>query len=66
MRKSLPNLEYMTVRKGVSYADVQSGITKSSFPPKNKGDHIKMPNLVNLSQSGLRRLERIRNYQDAK
>ena len=34
-RKSLPNLASMTGRKGVSYTDRVSGITKPSFPPTN-------------------------------
>ena len=46
--KSLPILASITGRKEVSYADVQSGITKPSFLPKNKGDHMKMHKLVNL------------------
>ena len=35
VRKSLPNLESMTGRKGVSYTDRVSGITKPYFPPTN-------------------------------
>ena len=65
-RKSLPNLGSMTGGKGVSSVDVQYGITKSSFPPTNEGDQMKIPKLVNLSQSGLRRPERIWKPQDAK
>ena len=64
--KSLPNLASMTVRKGVSSVDVQSGITKPSFPPTNEVDHTKMPKLINLSQRGLHCSERIRKYQDTK
>ena len=54
-RKSLPNLSSMTEMKGVSSADVQYGIIKPSFPTTNEGDQMKMPKLVNISQSGLRR-----------
>ena len=65
-RRSLPNLSSMTARKGVSSANVQFDIPKPYLPPKNEGDHMKIPKLVNLSQSGLRRLERVRNSQDVK
>ena len=54
-RKSLPNLESMTVRKGVSSVDMQYCITKPSSPPRNEGDQMKRPKLVNLLQSGLHR-----------
>ena len=50
VRKSLPNLESMTGRKGVYFSDAQSGIPKPSFPPTNKGEQLKMPKLVNLLQ----------------
>ena len=56
----------MTKQKGVLSADVKSGINKLSFPPTNDGDHIKITKLVNLLQSSLRCLERIRKSQDAK
>ena len=56
----------MTGRTGVSSADVQYGIAKPSLSPTNEGDQKKIPKLVNLSQSGLRRSERIRKSQDAK
>ena len=52
-RKSLPNLVSMTGSKGVSFADAQSGITKTYFPPTNEGDRMKMSKFVNLLQSGL-------------
>ena len=48
-RKSLPNLASMTGRKGFSSADVQSGITKTSFLPTNDGNQMKMPKSVNHS-----------------
>ena len=54
-RKSLPNLSSMTEMKGVASANVQYGIIKPSFPTTNEVDQIKMPKLVNISQSGLRR-----------
>ena len=54
-RKSLPILESMTGRKGVSSVDVQSVITKPSFPPTNEVDQMKIPKLVNILHSGLRR-----------
>ena len=50
-RKSLPNLASMTGRKGVSFADVQYGITKSFSPETNEGDQLKMPKLFNILQS---------------
>ena len=65
-RKSLPNLASMTGRKLVSYVDVQSSITKPYFPPTNEGYQMKMPKLVNLSQSILHRSESIRKSQNAK
>ena len=37
-RKSVLNLASMRKRKGMSSTDIQSGITKSSFPPTNEGD----------------------------
>ena len=50
----------------MSYADVQSRITKTSLPPTNEGDQTKIPKLVNLLQSRLRPSERMRKSQDTK
>ena len=65
-RKSLSNLASMIGRKGVSFMDAQYGITKPYLPPTNEGGQLKIPQLVNLLQSGLRRSERIRKSQNAK
>ena len=65
-RKSLTNLASMTGRKVVSFADAQSDIIKPYFLPTNDRDQLKVPKLVNLSQIGFRRSERIRNSQNEK
>ena len=50
----------------MSSADIQYGITKPSFPPTNEVEQTKIPKLVNIFQSSLRRSERIRKSQNAK